>query len=205
MKRDKLNDATKNAPVAAAPKKDERPHLKKNNFLAVVPYTPTTMDQLKELLTGFQYLPAFLDFLVAHFVAQGKITETVAGIHRTAPKSGGATTKHMFLVDVEYFADGDDNRTGGFRMVKATPDSLNMSIEEMRDNGWRLTTGAAIKEACSAVFKTYKTHTATIKALDSVSEDDMVDMGEPSDPPTFTDGESLHQDGTETIGDDHED
>jgi hypothetical protein len=143
--------------------------LKKNDFLSVLTETPMTRRQLVEALDEYEFIPTYLDFLIDHFKAQGKVIVGTAEISgdatfaRKGKKTGGPR-------DVFRVIDGED---GGYEL-KSKEITGNLSDED-KEAGWSMTEKAAVKKATSDVFASYKASTAAIKALleaDETAEDE---------------------------------
>lgn len=164
--------------------------LKKNDFLSVLTETPMTKGQLVEALDEYEFIPTYLDFLIDHFKAQGKIIigeGEIAGtptFARKGKKSGGPRNvfrviNHMVAPEDSEDDDADDILVHSLESKEITG---NLSDED-KEAGWSMTEKAAIKKACSDVFASYKADTAAIKLLtldveDDKAEDDKTDPAE---------------------------
>ncbi len=148
--------------------------LKKNNFLAALTEEPMTKEQLINSLDGFDFLGSWLDFLIEHFTAQGKlvVVENDDGEATYARKAGkgAAGPKEVFLV--EFDEDGGEDEQGAYIITKRT-----LAAGEVMDKaaGEGATANSAVKHATSKVFAQYKTDTATIRELLNVEEDESKD------------------------------
>lgn len=128
--------------------------LKKNDFLAHVTEEPMTRQELVDALVDYEFIASYLDFLIDHFEAQGKVVRHDDGtISRKARK--GAAPKEVFRVDID--EDGSP--------ALETKENTGILSDEDKEAGWSVTANAAIKKASSAVFAEYKERTAAIKAL----------------------------------------
>jgi hypothetical protein len=138
--------------------------LKKNDFLDKVTELPMARAELIDALDEFSFIPTYVDFLIDHFVAQGKIQKNEDGSIQRKTKANSAS-KDAFLVVV----DGDTGTP-----VLHTMKTTGVLLEGEKALGWALTINAAIKKASSNVFAKYKEDTAAIKALADVEEEDIV-------------------------------
>ena len=147
--------------------------LKKNDFLAAVTEAPMTRGQLVDALEDFEYIPTYMDYLVEHFQAQGKII--VEGdfaslgdgtIQRKGRKTSGP--RNVFRVVEREGLDGE-----AIYALESKEITGNLSDED-KEAGWSMTEKAAVKKASSDVFADYKARTAAIKATleaDEATED----------------------------------
>lgn len=158
------------APIAA-PKQ-----LKKNDFLTAVTEAPMTKGELVDALEEYEFIDSYLDFLIDHFKAQGKVIVTegeIAGtitIQRKGKKTGGPRT--VFRVVGFVAQDENDEDVSGYEL-ESKEITGNLSDED-KDAGFSMTEKAAVKKASSDVFAQYKANTAAIKALleaDETAED----------------------------------
>lgn len=132
--------------------------LKKNDFLAVVTIGPMTREEVVDALSEFTFIGSYLDYLIDHFEAQGKIAKLEDGsIQRKLGKS--TAPKEVFRV-----VGNDDSEDGGDVELETKEVSGLLSDEEKAE-GWALTKNAAIKKVTSAIFASYKAKTAAVRAL----------------------------------------
>ncbi len=149
----------------------ELKQLKKNDFLAAVTEAPMTKGDLVDALENFEFIPTYLDYLIEHFEAQGKIVvgENEDGdktIQRKGRKTSGPrnvfrVVEGVSTLDVESEQAAFPNGTYELEVKEITG---NLTDED-KDAGWSMTEKAAIKKASSMVFADYKARTAAIKAL----------------------------------------
>lgn len=150
--------------------------LKKSDFLAAVTEAPMTRGQLVDALVDFEYISTYMDYLVEHFQAQGKIiVEGDFGslgdgtIRRKGRKTSGP--RNVFRVVEREVHNGE---IGVAYVLESKEITGNLSDED-KEAGWSMTEKAAVKKASSDVFADYKTRTAAIKATleaDESAEDE---------------------------------
>jgi hypothetical protein len=134
--------------------------LKKNDFLMAVNDTPMTRGDLVEKLDDYSYIPTYLDFLIEHFTAQGKIVVNADGTFNRKGKKPTAPGKDAFRVVVD--ANGDYTVT-----TKPFTGAFNAQDKE---DGWAVTKQAAIKRAGKAIFAEYKFKMDSLNQLKDVKE-----------------------------------
>lgn len=151
--------------------------LKKNEFLSVVTEAPMTRGQLVDALEAYEFIPTYLDFLIEHFAAQGKIVITAAEISgdplyaRKGKKTGGPRNVFRIIGDMNGPEDSEDDDAPDVLVHSLESKEITGNLsDEDKAAGWSMTEKAAIKKACSDVFAQYKADTANIKLL--VVEDD---------------------------------
>ena len=132
--------------------------LKKSDFLAIITIAAMTKAEVVDALDEFDFIPSWLDYLVEHFVDQGKIikegkfNDGDGTICRKAAK-GGAGPRMAYLV-----AEDEGEFVLSSRELEA-----GKSID--KDAGEATTANRAVKNRTSAIFAQYKADTATVRAL----------------------------------------
>lgn len=141
--------------------------LKKNNFLAVITEKPMTKKDVVDALDAFDFIPSWLDYLIAHFEDQGKIIKTGkfhdgdGTIQRKAGK-GAAGPRNVYLVKRCRQAKEGEPQNCGFKMVeRVLKDDQTMD----KDIGEATTAKRAVKNMSSTIFAKYKEETAAVRTL----------------------------------------
>lgn len=155
---------------------DKLKALKKSDFLAAISEEAMTRGQLVEVLgdDGYEFISSYIDYLLDHFEAQGKIElerdgdGAVTSIVRKGKKP--ATARDLFRVILNESDEGE----GGYVIQRWTLGKGDYYNDEVKKAGWAQTPNAAAKKARSAVFVTYKNDVATINSLADVDEGEMV-------------------------------
>lgn len=133
--------------------------LKKNTFLGAFTETPTDAEAVAAALTkeGYVFLPTYFDYLLEHFLDQGKIEKNDDGeLVRVVRKS--AQAKNVYRV-IEDAADMDEP----YKLE--VKQHVGMLSDDEKEAGWCLTENAAIKKASSMAFHDYKAKTDLIRGL----------------------------------------
>lgn len=139
--------------------------LKKNDFLLAITEQPMTRGAIVEALEEYKFLPSYLDYLIEHFVAQGKVvvggTADLPTYARKGSKPAGTganRTGYKVVVDDE----------GNFQMETASLINAGHLLQE----GYSATEKRAIKAATSRIFANYQAQTKAIKALSTDAKAD---------------------------------
>lgn len=162
MARSNKTQTIEDTPVPSAPKPKQ---LKKMDLLAALPADPIERAEVKDLLAGFEFIDSYVEYLINHFIALGRIlaTEGSTMIQLAPKKVTGGGIRELFIV-------GKDEQ-GKPTLYKVFPEGVmtKEDIEQHRNLGYRITPGAAKKAATSQAFKDYKANIALINGLE-VSE-----------------------------------
>lgn len=128
------------------------PQLKKLEFLNAFPEGPANKGQVIEALEGFAYIPSYVDYLLEHFVATGKLVQNEDGTWQRKGKKTGGAGRNEYRVE----QDDEGNYHIATRVIEGKVDT---------EGGWAMTQSKAVKNAASAVFQNYMDQTKAIKAL----------------------------------------
>lgn len=132
------------------------PQLKKQAFLNAVTETPMTRAELVDSLEAYEFISSYLDFLVDHFQAQGKLIKNEDGtIQRKAKK--GSASRDVYRVAMPDL-DGSPFPEIEHRVMEPG-ETLD------KENGWATTKARAVKNAVSAIHASYLEDSAAVKEL----------------------------------------
>lgn len=139
--------------------------LKKQDFLDAVTEAPMTKAALVESLDGFTFIPAYLDYLTEHFVANGRVIRNADGtIQRKGKKKVTVREIHRVVFDAEATAKA------GNEVFKL--ETLPFDAEAIKGDEFAMTPSAAVKKYKSKLFKQYNGRLAAVNALAPKAEKD---------------------------------
>lgn len=126
--------------------------LKKADFLNAITEAPQSRGDIVDSLSGFDFLSSWFDYLVDHFVAQGKIvvSETDGTIFRKGKASKPAKGPRM-----AYRAD----------VAEATIEARELEDGQQLADDESLTKVGAVKKASTKAYNDYKNSVAILKQL----------------------------------------
>lgn len=125
--------------------------LKKADFLNAITEAPQSRGDIVDSLSGFDFLSSWFDYLVDHFVAQGKVVVNEDGtIQRKGKASKPAKGPRM-----AYRAD----------VAEATIEARELAADDELADDESLTKVGAVKKASTKAYNDYKNSVAILKQL----------------------------------------
>ncbi len=173
MAKPKMKQPDRNTAAKKPESNTSMKQLKKSNFLAAMTVAAMSRADIVDALDEYDFLPSWLDYLIEHFMAQGKIIKEQgekgeALYHTKASKA--AASRQAFLIK--------DGEKGGFI---ATVRKLGTGEGINKEIGEGTTLGRAIKNRTSAIFARYKEDCTTVRALKDIDEKSIVVIDETAD------------------------